>query len=286
MFNRDEVKELKGLVNIINEELINKGENFRIQYQEVYKNNQKLFAFLIKEENNNISPTVYIKKADLSKTIEDWIDYLRRILMDNTLTHIDLSNMVSKEYILTHVKREIISNSNKEYIKNKMVVPLLDMVILFRVYIAEEASFIVTKDIVKACDITIDELMENSEDNYIIKNIFDLTNDFIDCEDLDILESIRNLPLLVVTNTKMRYGATVLSSQKTLDYILDVIAKDNYYIIPSSVHEILVIDSEYGDKYNMKNTILDVNKSMINQTDKLTDSLYSYDRKNGLQIVL
>lgn len=82
-----------------------------------------------------------------------------------------------------------------------------------------------------------------------------------------------------VINTKCFggcYGAGVLANKNILE---EIRAKEgDFYIIPSSIHECIVIPKDLGGEVSVvKDMINEVNASVVDPTDVLSDNLYLYD---------
>ncbi len=87
--------------------------------------------------------------------------------------------------------------------------------------------------------------------------------------------------MYVVTTPNKIYGASVM----LYDNVFEEIAK-NYrcelLIIPSSVHEIIVLpDKEGWNREKLKGFIREINANEVSRTDKLSDSLYCYNKNIG-----
>lgn len=88
-----------------------------------------------------------------------------------------------------------------------------------------------------------------------------------------------HLQVYVLTNTSGCYGAALIMDKDVLNRIADVFEK-NLIILPSSVHELLIIpeskDIEIG---YLKETVEAVNRTQVSQEDFLSDNIYLFDRK-------
>lgn len=87
--------------------------------------------------------------------------------------------------------------------------------------------------------------------------------------------------LKISTNSEM-YGASVLMFPDILDQLADRMEGD-YFILPSSVHELIVIPITIGDDPYMfakilKAMVMDVNKN-VNENDILSESVFIYNEK-------
>lgn len=80
------------------------------------------------------------------------------------------------------------------------------------------------------------------------------------------------------------YGASVILYDDVMEEIRNKFGAD-FFIIPSSVHEVLVIkDDGFVNIADIKNIIAEVNSSEVSEVDKLSDNLYCY--KNGQILIV
>ena len=85
--------------------------------------------------------------------------------------------------------------------------------------------------------------------------------------------------LFIVSNPHGIYGAAVLLYEGVQEKIKQILGED-YYVIPSSVHEVLVIrESDVTDIEMLKSTILEVNRTQVGEEDILSNLLYKYQNQ-------
>ena len=83
-------------------------------------------------------------------------------------------------------------------------------------------------------------------------------------------------PFHIVTNDKARYGAAVLFYPGMLELIYNELG-DDFFIIPSSVHEVLVLQKEFGiEKGDLAKMVRTVNSTQVAPDDVLSDHVYEY----------
>ena len=80
-------------------------------------------------------------------------------------------------------------------------------------------------------------------------------------------------PFHVVTNRDGRYGAAAIIKAK---WELDVLFPDGYYVIPSSIHEMLVLPMEQVNADMLKGLIGEVNTEVLDAKDYLSDHPYEF----------
>ncbi|WP_026508917.1 DUF5688 family protein [Butyrivibrio sp. MC2013] len=89
----------------------------------------------------------------------------------------------------------------------------------------------------------------------------------------------------VLTNNEKLFGASTMLYPGVLDKVSEMLSY-NFYIVPSSLHELIIIPDMFGE-YNEAvvanlNTMVDeVNRSSLRDIDVLSDSVYYYDRNEG-----
>lgn len=90
------------------------------------------------------------------------------------------------------------------------------------------------------------------------------------------LESKKN-PLFIVTNQYCQFGASAILFDEVLYDFWEKIGSD-YYIIPSSIHEVLIVPYGYADPENLTELLVTVNsdEKSVPAGDKLSDYLFIY----------
>ncbi|MDO4437866.1 MAG: DUF5688 family protein [Eubacteriales bacterium] len=140
------------------------------------------------------------------------------------------------------------------------------------------------------------EALENSSrlfpvyvDN--IKNIiFRISDKDKICDDtLEIREMIsksmkkeNEYPLFVVTNKIYTYGAATIFYDGVMEQIGESFGK-NYFILPSSVHEMIILPDDGKFEYKkLKEIVESVNREIVSPDDFLTDDVYYYNIEKHL----
>lgn len=95
-------------------------------------------------------------------------------------------------------------------------------------------------------------------------------------------ESFHDSGFQVLTNTKQHYGASCI----LYDHMLEAIGQklqDNYYIIPSSTHEVLILSESIANNCDSLSEIIqNVNRTKVENEEILADHPYYYDRQTML----
>ena len=85
--------------------------------------------------------------------------------------------------------------------------------------------------------------------------------------------------MFVLTNSLRSLGAACILYDEVLFHIGNFL-KENYYILPSSIHEVIIIpESQTPDKDTLNEMILEVNETQVELEDVLSDHVYYYNRE-------
>lgn len=83
------------------------------------------------------------------------------------------------------------------------------------------------------------------------------------------------LEMYVATNQNKTYGAASI----LYDGLLDAVAKDlgSFYVLPSSVHELIIIPQTFGNPEELKQMVNDINGTEVPAEEILSGNCYCYD---------
>jgi hypothetical protein len=155
----------------------------------------------------------------------------------------------------------------------------LDMAIVYRVEVGEiaggQGSFLIRDGVLEKVGLTEEDLFEvvSHDMRFDTKTLAETLAKMMGQEvpfDLGLPE------IYVVTSENMIHGAGVLCSE-FLGELREKLDGD-FFILPSSVHEILVLKDEFGPSaIELLELVKTVNATEVAPCDKLTDSVYKYD---------
>ena len=88
------------------------------------------------------------------------------------------------------------------------------------------------------------------------------------------------VPLTVVTNEMKVNGASALFYPEVMDQLAEKIG-GNFFILPSSVHESLVLPDDGSQSIgDLKAMVMEVNATQVDPVDRLSDDVYHYDAQD------
>lgn len=99
-------------------------------------------------------------------------------------------------------------------------------------------------------------------------------------------EAVKDYPIHILSNVVGINGASVVLYEGTLKSCYDAVGED-FYLLPSSIHEMLVIGKKYvfdpADLYEM---VHEANSTVVSERDFLSESVFFYDhRKDEMTVV-
>lgn len=96
----------------------------------------------------------------------------------------------------------------------------------------------------------------------------------------EIPEEYNMKNLWVLTNEKMWYGAAAMLLGKS--FFREVLGEKDYYIVPSSIHELILIPADgFGGLADMNQMVKQVNQEQVEVKDRLNDHVYYYNGVTG-----
>ncbi|SDH78374.1 hypothetical protein SAMN05421493_10424 [Pseudobutyrivibrio sp. 49] len=185
-------------------------------------------------------------------------------------------------------------DKNVELLETVPYKEYLDLAVVF--YIAhtnDDDSLkckVITNELMTSWGVDVDALMGLALENtprllgLKIRGILSTIASYTDNEELQSVaeEEDNDLPLYVATNNIAMHGAAVLIYRDLLKAFA-ARKKSDVYIIPCSVHELIMIPSVECpniDPVEIKNLIFYVNRNELKEEDFLSDNLYFYNVHN------
>ena len=290
------IKEYSGNMKQALEKIL--GEGYEVEEALIGKNNGvQLDALVIRTSGMNIAPTLYLKSYfenyEDGETIQDGAMRLaedfRRALPDEGF---DVSFYEDYDLVKEGLSYKLISTErNSELLSDVPHVPFLDLAIVF--YYAFEnrglpdGTILIKNKHMEMWGVSTEQLMRDAGEN-APKSLPGVCRDM--CSVLERIYPGKSeeifpanepmLPMYVLSNSRMVNGAAAMLYPDILHNLSESL-KSDLYIIPSSVHEVIVLTRNMaGDEKSLREMIHTVNETQLEPQDVLSDSLYFYDRKD------
>lgn len=164
----------------------------------------------------------------------------------------------------------------------------------------ESITIDVTNDMIKCWDISENELfdaaLENMQKpgNLVLRSMSSIINELLDetpCGEADEIRNLLDQPIMltgtqketmcVLTNKERIEGASCILCPNVMKKAGQIFP-EGFYIIPSSIHETLLISKEgHWSPKELGALVREVNQTQVGKEDVLSDRIYEYDKEHG-----
>ena len=285
------------------------GEDYIVYPEEVIKPNDTVMkgVMIIKSKTSKKTvPIIYLEeyynKYKATNDIDGCVESI--IKMYKEATHKNMDEMIIDVFDWDKVSSRIYpiimsKKMNSKLLKNLVYTTYLDFAVCYTIRLNELAqdtdeaivSIRVRDDMLERWGINEEELhnkaLENMKyDGYNIKSMATVIKELMSNYDGNCdcpIEEIENVEseMYVLTNKSKIRGATGILNQELLEQFAEQ-CDSNFYILPSSVHEvILLIEEESMDIGELNEMVRQINEDQVPREDVLEEHVYYYDREKG-----
>lgn len=240
---------------------------------------------LLKEEN--VAPNIYLDYYYMlykqGRSLDDILTMIAseyknaRCTMNKTNFNVDICDLMDNVIIkLVNYER------NKEILKGCPYITFLDLAITFRFMVRMDedgmASSLISNKDLERWDITKEELYDIALEN--TRKIFPARIRGMDelipnMDELCANDEDRKI-LHILTNNEGINGATCLVYDEPIrDFAREI--EKSIFIIPSSIHEVVLVSCDNAEKEGLMKLVKEVNKFIVSELDYLSDNVYFYD---------
>lgn len=275
------------------------GPNARVILQDVVKNNNlHLDGLTILSEQCNISPTIYLNSyykqylhgMSLPAIYEE---ILTRYKCHTPKTSVDISFFTDLQKVQNHIVFKLINyEKNKELLQNVPHFRFLDLAIVFNCLISfgsgNYGTILIYHNHLNFWQITPDELYAFALENtprlfgYDLQNMAHILENILSDEFSSDFDDLDNLIPMHVLSCKLKFNGAVCLLYPNL--LADIAAKfdSDLYIIPSSIHEVLIIPSTTTTSHaQLSGMVREVNATQVLKEEVLSDHVYFYSKTTG-----
>lgn len=288
----------------------NLGEEYQVSVKQITKNNQVVLnGLVISREKVNISPTIYLDAfwqsyrwgMSLEAIVEKILEVYER---EAPKENIPMDFFKNFDKVRDRICYKLVNyEENEELLKEIPHFQFLDMAVCFYYSYFEEkigkGSILIHNSHLELWKTDKEALKELAKANTprifpadfcsmetILMNVYGDQEEDRQEESFEEIEELSEIPMYVLTNTARIFGAAVIMYEDVLKKIADRL-QCSLLIIPSSVHEVILLkDDGETEGENIKKMIREVNETQVEPEERLSDSLYRYDREEGKVSIL
>lgn len=282
--------------NAVKKEL---GTGYRVECKEVRKNNGViLHGLLVLGEERNVAPTIYLdtflEAYEAGATFKSILQRLVEICREDMLKEtVDMEFFRSFEQVRDRICYRLIGRKgNEELLEDIPYIEFLDLAICFYYAYHGDAlgdgTILIHNSHLELWETCTAELFGLAKRNTqklfpwvcssLAEVLGEMTGQEIGPEDAaEQEEFLREMPLQVLSNVKRTHGAICMLYPGVLEALAHKEGR-NFYILPSSVHEVILLaDTGAGSAGELKKMVAEVNSTQVAPEEVLSDSLYYYD---------
>ena len=258
--------------------------------QKLNKNNGiVLYGLTVMEDEINISATIYLEpyyEVYEDTGMEYIVDRLERVYEENKPEQsFDISKILDYESIKENLRAKLINYElNREFLKEVPHRRFLDLAIV--VYIALEmeeeiegnATITVKNNLQQTWKVDTEELIDTALENIKGDVVVADMSEYVDMSLFGDTEKL--FDIYVITNRLKLHGAVAMLQKDRLKQFSEELEKETLTILPSSIHECLIINAEDAPKDidELREMVKEVNETVVSDQDILSNNVYIYNR--------
>lgn len=280
-----------------------------VRTAEVVKNNSiTLHGINIMVPESNMIPTIYLEPYlqfyEDGMTLEEIESRIINLWEhEKKINHIDMKWFRDFDKVKDKLAYKLINfAANRELLKNIPYQRVLDLAKVYYVSVKTkeigEGTILIHNNHLDEWGITVEQLDMVAQKNtpklfpveirpmleimkQIYKSMFmgDEIPEKVLADDEFETDFMKEFPMYVMSNTARKYGAAAMYYKDALKEFAEKIQSD-IFILPSSIHEIIIVPTnEESDLTSFKNMVYEVNRTVVEEEEVLSDSVYLYSRK-------
>lgn len=269
--------------NKLNLMLEERGIPFRIAYSSfpITEEYQKE-GYSFQSKTYNMTPILYFSEEWWGLSDPDLVDRMEQIFKEYA-KKVDLEEYLSKEYMLSHVRPVLSSAGNIPVFEEEEIlyIQYLDMTVVFELVLTDDGEETSAMKIKKwnmdhaSEKISMAELItaaqEYLDQNYEVVSMDDILSGYGDTEKTTGTD---NMFSYIVTTKNHIKGASAILSSAALKKVTEVMGTEKVFLIPTSIHEMMIVPSAGMDVEYLKKMIKVGNQTVVSPENRLTDSIY------------
>ncbi len=275
-----------------------RGENSRVWIAPALKNNQECMDMLtILDGDANVAPAIYMEPYYQQYLAGETIEKISERILQYHSTHAketnyDISFYRDFEKVRDRIVCRLVNyEKNQELLKRVPHRRFLDLAVIYYYLLDDDtfgkAEILVKNEHMQAWDSDPEELDDVAVSNtarllpYECIFIADLLREAAGMEFIqeDMPEEVPQVSMYVLTNTARNFGAAVILYDTVLEALSEQFGND-FYLLPSSVHECMLIPLEdHLDAKMLRQMVCEINEECVAEDEVLGDSVYLYSRR-------
>lgn len=273
------------------------GSAYEVNWNIYHKNNGvSLKGIVITDRTSAVSPCIYMdryyseygEKEDMEQIINDVICIYERNKGKEFLT----AKLRDSRQMMDHVVFRLVNTERNKELLSRMPHEDLEglglsmiLYVLFQTEGNQNAAMAVSNRLMQMWKVSKEELLEHAKKNtplkmgYSMRSIRSVLGEYLGMKENGEMGQADFPRLYVLTNCRALYGAGCLIYDGLLENVANSL-NSGFYVLPSSVHEVLLYpSSDMNDAAALKDIVMEINQTELAEEEILNDAVYYYDRK-------
>ena len=261
-----------------------------IEFAEMMKNGGIQNGIIYRPEGSRIGITTYVEKCyeayqegyPIEKIVED---YIPAMIDHSPDVEVDYDGLINTLVPENTVPALIPRKGNEELLETVPHVPLQNLEIIFKFSISDffgGGMANVSNQFSERFGFTAEELLDIATNNMKGQTVVTPLTEILygsrkSDTDWDALKNSGET-MLVVSNQSNFQGAAAILDKDTMMKIADMFEED-MYILPSSIHECMVVPRSMGPVEEFQSLVKSANEEAVDPEDWLSDDVYVFDSR-------
>ncbi len=249
-------------------------KKFEVEDAEVVKNGYVKNAITV--GTGRIRPNLYEESVEKIETEEELIEMVSNAI--ERMPNLDIDEIMSRENAIANVVSCIRHETNDDSIVKFPVMG--DLEEYFRLQIGDEMSIVLKKEHLDVLDASEEEIREWGRANLrkqvsiqdmvsVLAGLMGLDKDFVP----DYMDTPK---MFIATNRRKTNGASVVLLTDCLDEFCAEQGIRHLAILPSSIHEVILVDCDESEGHDFDSLIQAVNTEKVEAEERLSSHAYYY----------
>ena len=252
-----------------------------------------------KKEGLNLSPNLYLesfyKRYEEGWNLQEILESIGRALQNVDKEMGDINEKIQVDTIRENVFFKLINTEqNKELLKTMPPRKFQDLSIIYAWYVGEQNGNLLTApinhDLAKVKELSEEELYRLAKEN--TRRLFPTTirpmqtvieelmgGKATKGSELYEFEPDEEYPMYVVSNRSGCFGATAVLNEDGMQMLADRL-NDNLYLLPSSIHEWIIVPENFTTLEYLSQCVNEVNFSQVELDERLSNNNEIYLEEN------
>lgn len=274
------------------------GNGYVVTTQETTKNNGvKMLGIEIRKAGETVVPRLYVdgivdRVKDGFMTAEDAAKKAFDMYQNSEVLAIemDVENWIDGKFILEHVEYQLVNaEKNAEKLKDIPGKKIADLVAIYRVVVGLDEdgmkSYVLTNANLASSEISLEELDEAAKKNteksgFSVRTMSEVMYELMGVNAEPETEEPDGPQTYVLTNARKLHGANIVLYKEYLEIAAEKMNGD-FYILPSSIHELLAVQVSTAGIEQLREMVKEVNDNEVAPEEILGYEVYRYNRETG-----